>query len=178
MEKNTNKTKTTTNTETTKAMNAPSYMFYSKVLDKPFETVEELAAAEAVHFDKINAKEAAAAQKKSDAKKVEDAFKALNMARRVYKEKLAQLTTEYAESLENLKKAYELGIADIHNALASAEEAYEKALKEFTSKYDSYHETLKDGDFETTISKQTVSNPKTSADLSKLADLFDLMFRF
>jgi hypothetical protein len=159
----------------------PSYSFYSRVLEKPFDTIEELAAAEAAHYEKLKAKEDAAAQKKADAAKVEDAFKALNAARKTYKEEITQLTKEYAESLENLKKAFDLGKQDIANTLATAEEAYQAALKEFTDKYDSYHVSLKDGDFETTISKQTSSNSsdvKPSADFNTLADLFDALFNF
>ncbi len=160
--------------------NTQNYMYYSTVLKTPFESLDELKAAEEKHFAVIKAKEDKAAQKKVDAVKVEDAFKALNAARKSYKEDLATLTKEYAEALENLKKAYELGTKDIKEKLAAAEEGYSKALKEFTSKYDQFHLTLKDGDFETTISSQSNGTIKAKAptDFSKLADLFDLMFRF
>jgi galactokinase len=131
------------------------YSYYSKLLCEPFDTIEELQEAEEAYYAKQKAKEDAAAQKKADAQKVDEAFKALNAARKVYKEDLTQLTKEYAESLENLKKAFELGKKDITNRLAEADEAYQAALNEFTSKYDQYHLTLKDGDYETTIEKQT-----------------------
>jgi DNA repair exonuclease SbcCD ATPase subunit len=133
----------------------PTYAFYSKVLKEAFDTVEELMEAEEAHYAKIKAKEDQANQKKADAAKVEEAFKALNTARRSYKEALTQLTKEYAESLENLKKAFELGKKDINSKLAQAEDQYDAALKDFTDKYDHYHMTLKDGDFETTISRQS-----------------------
>ena len=155
------------------------YGFYSKVLGKPFDSLDELIAAEAAYSDKLKAKEDAAAKKKADAKKVEDAFKALNAARKTYKEELTQLTTEYAEALEDLKKAFDLGKKDIQGNLAEAEETYEAALTEFTNKYkEGYHLTLKDGDFETTISGsttagKTVNTPKTG----DIFDIFDLMFR-
>lgn len=162
-----------------------AYGYYSKVLNKPFDTVAELRAAEAAHLAEIKDKEDKAAAKKADAKKVEDAFKAMNAARRVYKENLAQLTEEYSDELTELKKAFELGKKDITNTLAAAEERYSKALKEFTSKYDSYHVTLKDGDFETTISgsskAQSTANamPKNTkkADADILG-LMDLLFNF
>lgn len=148
------------------------YGYFSKLLKEPFDSIEELQEAEEAYYAKQKAKEDAAAQKKADAQKVDEAFKALNVARKIYKEDLTQLTKEYAESLDNLKKAFELGKKDIHDTLAEAEEAYEAALKEFTEKYDHYHLTLKDGDFETTIEKQTSENvaPK------KAIDLFDLFF--
>jgi dsDNA-specific endonuclease/ATPase MutS2 len=148
------------------------YSYYSKLLCEPFDTLEELQEAEEAYYVKQKAKEDAAAQKKADAQKVDEAFKALNAARKAYKEDLTQLTKEYAEALENLKKTFELGKKDIHDALAAAEETYEAALKEFTEKYDQYHLTLKDGDFETTIEKQTSENTAPK----KTIDLFDLFF--
>jgi len=138
-----------------------------------------LTAAEDAHFANIKAKEAAAAQKKNDAKKVEDAFKALNAARKDYKEKLTQLTTEYAEALDRLKKAFELGTKDIQRVLTTAEDAYKAALKEFTDAHpEGYHVTLRDGDFETTISgSSTVSKKPTVPKTSDIFDIFDWMFR-
>jgi uncharacterized protein YihD (DUF1040 family) len=155
------------------------YGFYSNVLKKPFERLADLKKAEEVYYAEQKVKEDAAFQKKADAKKVEDAFKALNAARKAYKEDLTQLTKEYAESLENLKKAYELGKKDIHSKLADAESAYSAALKEFTDKYESYHLSLKDGDFETTISNQVKEiKPKKSVDYADVSKLFDLLFNF
>lgn len=156
-----------------------TYSYYSRVLQKPFDSIEELTAAEAEYCEARKVKEDAAAQKKADAKKVEDAFKSLNAARKVYKEDLTQLTKEYAEALENLKKAYELGKKDIANKLADAEAAFDEALKAFQAKYENYHMTLRDGDFETTISSQVNSNAKAqpAADVSKLADsIFNVLF--
>lgn len=156
-----------------------NYMYYSTVLKEPFESVEKLAEAEEAYYAKQKAKEDAAAQKKADAQKVEDAFKALNLARKAYKDDTTTLTKEYAESLDNLKKAYDLGIKDIKGKLATAEESYKAALKEFTDKYDTYHLSLKDGDFETTISSQTSNDTvKANYDFKKLSDIFDLMFKF
>ena len=148
------------------------YGFYSNVLQKPFERLDDLKKAEYVYHEEQKAKETKVIQKKADAQKVEDAFKALNAARKEYKGKLTQLTKEYAEALENLNKAFELGKKDIHNTLAMAEEVYQAALKEFTDKYDSYHVSLKDGDFETTISKQTSGEVNANTTL----DIFDSLF--
>ena len=146
-----------------------SYGFYSNVLKKPFERLEDLKRAEEVYYAEQKAKEDKVAQKKADAQKVGEAFKALNTARKTYKEELTQLTKEYAEELETL-----------HDTLAEAEEAYEKALKEFNAKYpEGYHLTLKGDDFETTISRSTSSSeskdvPKTS----NIFELFDWLFSF
>ncbi len=156
------------------------YGFYSNVLHKPFEHLIDLQRAEEVYFAEQKVKEEKVSKKKADALKVEEAFKALNAARKAYKEDLTQLTKEYAEELETLKKAFELGKKDIYNTLAEAEEAYDKALKEFNAKYpEGYHLTLKGDDFETTISRSTSSTeskevPKTS----NILELFDWLFSF
>jgi chromosome segregation ATPase len=149
-----------------------NYMYYSTVLKEPFETIEALAEAEEAYYAKQKAKEDAATQKKADAQKVEDAFKTLNAARKSYKEDIATLTKEYAESMDKLKKAYELGTKDIKSKLATAEETYSEALKEFTAKYDQYHMTLKDGDFETTISSTIERNSKVADDILDILKLF------
>lgn len=149
------------------------YGYYSRVLNKPFDSIEELREAEATYHAELKAKEDKVAQKKADAQKVDDAFKAMNAARKEYKEKLTQLTKEYSEELTKLKNAFELGKKDIHAKMAAAEEVYQKALKEFTDRYDQYHVCLKDGDFETTISGSHTKNADTN-----LLNIFDLLFNF
>ena len=151
------------------------YGFYSNVLQKPFERLDDLKKAEYVYFEEQKLKEDKAAQKKADAKKVEETFKTLNAARKEYREKLTQLTQEYADELTNLKKAFELGKKDIRNKLADAETAHEKALKDFTAKYESYHMTLKDGDFEKTISK---TSDKTEQISNKTAEAYADIFKW
>ena len=154
------------------------YMYYSRVLNEPFTTVEELKEAEEAYYAKLKAKEDKAAQKKADATAVEEAYKALNEARKNYKDALNALTKEYSEALVNLKKTYEAGRVDIKTALANAEEAYANALKAFTDKYDQYHITLKDGDFETTISSQSIKKDTNKAEPKQLSifDLFESLF--
>jgi hypothetical protein len=159
------------------------YGYFSKLLLKPFDSIEELQEAEEAYYAEQKAKVDKAATKKADALKVEDAFKALNAARKTYKEELGQLTTEYSEALTDLKKAYDLGKKDITGKLAEAEEAYSKALKDFTDAHpEGYHITLKDGDFETTISGGTVTQPaaaqKKETTGNSVFDLFDLMLSF
>jgi chromosome segregation ATPase len=165
--------------------NTNDYAFYSKPLKQVFDSLEELRAAEAKHFNELKAKEAKAAQKKADAEKVEEAFKALNAARKNYKADLTQLTQEYSEELARIKKAFELGKKDIHDKLAAAEDAYNIALKEFIAAHpEGYHVTLRDGDFETTISGSSKVQPvqpakKVEAKNDKaVLDLFDLLFGF
>jgi hypothetical protein len=110
-------------------------------------------------------KEDKAAVKKADATRVEEAFKTLNKARKAYKENLIELTDRYAKDLAALKETFEADKADINKLLASAEESYANILKAFTAKYpEGYHLTLKDGDFETTISSvHTADSGKLTA---------------
>lgn len=155
------------------------YGYYSRVLNKPFDSIEELREAEATYRAELKAKEDKVAQKKADAQKVDDAFKAMNAARKEYKEKLTQLTKEYSEELTRLKNAFELGKKDIHAKMAAAEDAYQKELKEFTAKYETYHLSLKDGDFETTISgsrSKTQDTKKVDPSQVNLFNIFDLFF--
>lgn len=150
-----------------------SYGYYSRVLNKPFDTVEELYAAEEAYYKELRLKEEAAAAKNADAQKVDAAFKALNTARKSYKEDITQLTKEYAEALENLKKAFELGKKDIQGKLATAEDTYQAALKEYADKHpEGYRLVLRDGDFETTISSNT-SDKKVD---DGIISLFDMLF--
>lgn len=146
------------------------YCYYSKVLKEPFDSIEALKEAEEAYFAKLQVKEDKAAEKKSDAMKVEAAFVALNAARKAYKEDLMEVTTKYSEDLIALKETYEKIRDDIRKRLESAEQEYETALNEFVNKYpEGYHLTLKDGDFETTISG---SVSKTPANTLNLFDLF------
>lgn len=159
-----------------KPINEPTYCFYSKLLQKPFESVPALKAAEAEYMAKVKAKEDKAATKKADATKVEDAFKALNAARKNFKERLSAVTEDYRDSLNKLKAAFEHDKNAIHADLAKAETAYADALKEFTEKYpEGYHITLKDGDFETTIQGHSSVAGQNAAKAA--ADLIDMLFR-
>lgn len=150
-----------------------SYSYYSRLLEKPFDTVDELMAAEEAVRAEQRAKEDKAAQKKADAIVVEDAFKALNAARRTYKESIDAVTNKYRTDLEEMRKAFEARVDEIKVNLATAETDYQTALKNFAEKYpEGYHITLKDGDFETTIHMDT-KNTHTA----KTPDPFDLFFR-
>ena len=154
-----------------------TYAFYSKVLNKVFDTVEDLQAAEAAHSAELKAKEDAAATKKADAQKVEVAFKALNLERKMYKENMVRLTERYNEEVKKLKEDFVVSKKDIEQVLADAEKNYAAALKEFTNKYETYHLSLKDGDFETTISSQSSTSNKTEIDPFNFSDLFNFFFK-
>ncbi len=149
-----------------------AYSYYSRVLKEPFDSIEELKEAEQAYYARLRAKEDKAAKKKADAKKVEDAFVALNAARKSYKEDLTALTAEHSKKLLALNEAFKATQAEIKAAMAKAEDDYVAAIKEFTEKYpEGYHLTLKDGDFETTISGSH-SKQITSDKAANVADIF------
>lgn len=152
-----------------------AYSYYSRVLKEPFDSIEELKEAEEAYYAKLKAKEDKAAQKKADAAMVEEAFRGLNNTRKAYKESLTKLAERYSKDLVKLKETFEADKAELQDILAAAEEAYAAAIKMFTDKYpEGYHLTLKDGDFETTISSQT----KTSKEDNTVADIFSMLFGF
>ena len=145
-----------------------SYSYYSRLLKEPFDTVEALQRAEDAYYAKLKAKEDKAAAKKADAKKVQDSFVSLNAARKVYKDELNALTIRYSEDLLAIKKSFEESRDAIRKRLVEAEDGYSAAIKEFTDKYpEGFHITLKDGDFETTISgsHQIKTHPVSSFDM-------------
>lgn len=152
------------------------YAFYSRVLNKAFDSVEELKEAEAAYKAEQKAKEDKAAAKKADATKVEVAYKELNAARKAYKEDLLHMTEAYQKALATLKSDFESDKVKIQKALSDAEAGYAAALKEFTDKHpEGYHITLRDGDFETTISS---NRNATKKEVSSMQDIIDLLFGF
>lgn len=172
-----NKTKNMKDPKMTDPSKSSDYSYYSKLLQRPFDTVNELKRAEATHLAELKAKEDKTAQKKADAVKVEDAFKTLNAAKKTFKRDLDTVTRTYSENLAALKAAFEKDKAAVYTALAQAEESYSNALKAFTDKYpEGFHLTLKDGDFETTISSAHSSQVKNTKSSYAIDHIFDLLF--
>ena len=152
------------------------YSYFSRVLKEPFDSIKELREAEEAYYAKLRDKETKAVQKKSDAKRVEEAFVALNAARRNYKEDMLAVTKQYSDDLALLKAAFESSRDEVKARLAAAEDAYAAAIKEFTEKYpEGYHLTLKDGDFETTISGSASGSRPTAVSASDIINwLFNM----
>lgn len=135
--------------------------FYSEKLKKLFDTEKDLVAAEKVVDEENEKKKLASEQKKEEANKVEDAFKARNAARREYNTKLVEARKIYNDAIIAAKRAFNETLTSATEAKDKAEEAYNVALKEFTAKYESYHMTLKDGDNVVTISNASDKNFET-----------------
>jgi phage-related protein len=145
--------------------------FYSEVTKKLYESEEELKTAEKEVADAEAKKAEAAKAKKADALKVEEAFKAVNDAKREYNAKVIAARKMYNESVAEAKKAFDEAVSDATNAKNSAEELYDKVLKEFIAKHpEGYHLTLKDGDNVVTYSSQADAVATVMNDYNKLLD--------
>lgn len=114
---------------------AADFMYYSKLLQKPFEDLDELRAAEAEVKKQEEEKQNAADAKRAAAKIVEDAIKARVEAQLEAKKVKAEAYQAYLEVCENADKLVEIK--------AKTEQ---EALKIFCEKYGSFHSTVKIGD--------------------------------
>lgn len=152
--------------------------YYSEKLNKLFDTEKDLKAAEKELTDKEAKKAEAASQKKADANKVEEAFKARNAARREYNTKVMDARKAYNSALLEAKKAFDAIITEATASLDKAEVEYNTALKEFTNKHpEGYHMTLKDGDNVMTLSKSGEKQiEKTKEYVDSVMDVFKAFF--
>lgn len=98
------------------------YIFYSKLLKKPFETVKELRDAEYEYYKAHEEEIKKTNEKKALAKKVEDAYK------------------KYLEVLEDGQKR----INQINQEVAKVKNEYITAKNEFIDTYGSFHMTYVD----------------------------------
>ena len=114
---------------------AADFMYYSKLLQKPFEDLDELRAAEAEVKKQEEEKQNAADAKRAAAKIVEDAIKARVEAQLEAKKVKAEAYQAYLEVCENADRLVEIK--------AKTEQ---EALKIFCEKYGSFHSTVKIGD--------------------------------
>lgn len=154
-------------------------LYYSEKLDKKFETVEALEAAEKEAAKAEAAKKKASEEKKAEAKVVEDAYKAHNAAKRTYNENVLKLRKQYDADLRALKKAFDEAVEAEAKTLDAAAVAFDTALKEFTDKHGSFHMTLRDGDNVLTLSNnQTVNKVPSIWDPNTFWEEWLRLFRF
>ena len=145
--------------------------FYSDVTKKLYETEEDLRNAEIAVAEAEAKKAEAAAVKKADALKVEEAFKAVNDAKREYNAKVVAARKMYNETVANAKKAFDEAVSDASGVLNTAEKLYDEVLKDFIAKHpEGYHLTLKDGDNVVTYSNQTDNMNTIMKDYNTLLD--------
>ncbi len=154
-----------------------SYGFYSRVLDKPFDTLEELRKAEQEFLAVEEAKKRAAEARKNKAAVVEKAFKELNAAKLVYNEEVTALYSELAKNIEAAKVAYNEGIKKSNEKLDTAQVTYNEALNKFIEEHpEGYHLTLKDGDNVVTIRSNNAAEATIGEDFTK--KFFDSFYKF
>lgn len=102
------------------------YGYYSKLLNKPFNSVEELKAAEKEYYEAQNKKQTEVAEKKALAHKVEDSYEK-------YMTTLEEGNKQITEFVEKIKKAQN-----------EAYNSYLKDRNEFIDKFGSFHMTFVD----------------------------------
>lgn len=156
-----------------------TYSFYSRVLQKPFDTIEELTEAEAEYTKKVEAKKQAAEVKKTDANKVELAYKNISAVKTEYNKQAAEARKAYLEEVKAARSKYDTAISALDKTVQDAEEAYNKELKEFNVKYpEGFHITLKSDDSVTSITKN-VNKGDANIDLfDSLENFYNSVFDF
>ena len=123
------------------------YGYYSKLLNKPFDTLDELKAEE----EKVRAEEAKKAEAKALVKKESDevnkAFIARNEARKIYNETAADSYKKYLQDMKLAREKYEESIKEVKEAKRKAELEFDNVYREFDKKHpEGYRLILKDGD--------------------------------
>lgn len=121
---------------------SPSYGYYSNLLQKPFDSLDELKKAEGDYNQAMKESFDKARAKREEAKKVEEAIKAQAEAsaqarvekRKAYKEYLSKCDEARAAYLEACNKANETA--------NEAYKDYQEKLRCFCEKYGSFHTTM------------------------------------
>lgn len=143
--------------------------YFSEELNKNFDTIEELEAAEKAFKEENEKKLADKEARKAEAKVVEDAYSALTEAKKARTQVLKDALEEYRQACSEAKEKY-LATRDAQDLLVKkAEEAKEKALDEFTKKHpEGFHLTLHGSDGSTT----TISTNTYKAIAPEFSDFF------
>lgn len=144
------------------------YSYYSNILKKPFNTLDELHTAEANEKARLEKKEAVVSARKEAATKVEEAYKAWRAASKTYYDARAERAEKYFKDQAVLKKAYQEDLEALSDPVDEAEDAYHEALNAFTKKYGAFHATFKDGDETITLTNR----------VSRVNDFFDNFLDF
>ena len=86
--------------------NELSYGFYSKLLNKPFDSLEQLQSAELEYRKANDEKLKAAEEKKARAKEVEEAYKNMLQVRKECNEKIREADKKYNDLVDAFVKDY------------------------------------------------------------------------
>jgi len=126
--------------------NQKDYGYYSKKLNKPFDSLDELREAEEEEERKEALKQQEIEDKKSLAKKVEDSYKSY-----------IEVLNASKEELKKVQEELDKKVSDSYNE-------YVEAKNEFIDKYGSFHMTYKD------------KEPKVDTSYSNLPSVFSTIF--
>lgn len=153
-----------------------TYGFYSNVLKKPFNTLEELKAEEKAYYEVEAKKEQEALTRKQDAKQVNDAFCALNAEKKAYNKAILDARKTYNSDLYEAKTKYNETVNKAVSALDAAQKIYDEALADFIKKNpNGYHLTLKGGDNVTAI-RSEMNQASNDISFKTVNDLLDFWF--
>lgn len=149
---------------------------YSRLLSKPFDSLEELKAAED-NYKKENAEKLKAAEtRKARAQEVDDAIKHRDELIKRERESKASAYKEYLTAIDEAKKKY----LDICNKsdedVKEAQKDVDDKLKAFCADYGGYHTTIKYDDGSTRTYSYNYYAPVESP-LVPLATMFDRFLR-
>lgn len=136
-----------------------SYGYFSRLLNKPFDTLEELTAAENTHRKELATKEDLKARRKHDAELVGEAYKAMTSVKASTAKTIADARKQCALEFEEVRKKWSKVIEQADNAAAEAEKTFNEVLKAFQERYpEGYHITLRGSNNETlTIDTRTMN---------------------
>ena len=154
--------------------------YYSDTLDKLFETEKELEDAEKADAEEKAKKEEAKLAVKKESSEVEDAFKARNVARKAYNEKLVEARKTYNAALREAKDEFEADLKESTEALEKAEADYDTKLKAFQKAHpEGYRLSLKDGDNVVTYTSNPIEYKikDISKEFDDMLDLFSDLLR-
>ena len=154
--------------------------YYSDTLDKLVETEIELEDAEKADAEEKAKKEEDNLAVKKESSEVEDAFKARNVARKAYNEKLVEARKTYNAALREAKDEFEADLKESTEALEKAEADYDTKLKAFQKAHpEGYRLSLKDGDNVVTYTSNPVEYQikDISKEFDDMLDLFSDLLR-
>lgn len=143
----------------------PKYKVYSVVLNKLFDSVEELTAAEEEARKAEEAKKSLSEQRKSDAEKVKEAYLACKASKKAYNKNLIELRKEYNDAVQLAKSRYNEKVETLATTVNKATEDYNSLLADFNKKYPGgFHLTLKETDEGVEVKVEERKETEDSAD--------------
>lgn len=149
------------------------YGYFSRLLNKPFDTLEELVAAENARREELAAKEDQKTRRKQDAELVGEAYKTLTSIKASTAKTIADARKQCALEFEEVRKKWSAVIEEADIAAAEAERLFHEALDTFLERYpEGYHLTLR-GDNDETLTIDT----RTLDTVDMFNDIFNQFFR-